>query len=51
MLKGKLTKFRDVYEFKSKDHIVATSLMLGEDGQWIQFMIGHIRRKKPATAN
>lgn len=51
MLKGRLTKFRDVYEFKSKDHIVATSLMQGEDGQWIQFMIGHIRRKKPVTAN
>jgi hypothetical protein len=46
MLAGKLTKFRDTYEFRSPDHIEAASLMLGDDGKWIQFMTGQIRRKK-----
>ena len=43
---GKLTKYRDVYEFKSADHILATSLMLTEDGKWVTFMTGTMRRKK-----
>ncbi|MEX2142930.1 MAG: DUF1579 domain-containing protein [Pirellulales bacterium] len=46
MADGKLTKFRDIYEFKSADQIEATSSMLGEDGKWIQFMTAQIKRKK-----
>lgn len=38
--------FRDSYEFKSADHIVMTSEMQGEDGQWTQFMSADVRRKK-----
>jgi hypothetical protein len=45
MAQDKLTRFRDSYEFKSPDHIVATSAMQGEDGAWIVFMTGEMLRK------
>lgn len=41
---GSMTKYRDSYEFKSDDLIVATSEMMGEDGEWITFMTGEVRR-------
>jgi hypothetical protein len=41
---GKMAKYRDAYEFKSKDHIVATSSIQGDDGKWVTFMTGQVRR-------
>lgn len=46
MAEGKMTKFRDSYEFTSADQIIATSSMLGEDGKWITFMTGQSKRTK-----
>lgn len=41
---NKLGKYKDVIEFKSDNHRVLTSHLLGEDGQWQQFMTAHYRR-------
>ncbi|MGV3485576.1 MAG: DUF1579 domain-containing protein [Planctomycetaceae bacterium] len=41
---GKLTKFQDIYEFKSADEIQMTSRMLGADGAWVTFMSGTAKR-------
>jgi hypothetical protein len=43
---GKLTKFQDIYEFKSADEIKITSRMLGQDGKWLTFMSGTAKRVK-----
>jgi hypothetical protein len=43
---GKMTKFKDVIEFKSDDHRMLTSHMLGDDGKWQQLMTATYRRKK-----
>lgn len=42
---GKLAKYQDVIEFKSDDHRVLTSHVLGDDGQWHGFMTANYRRK------
>ena len=42
----KLTKFQDIYEFKSDDEIQMTSRMLGADGKWATFMSGTAKRVK-----
>jgi hypothetical protein len=46
MAEGKLTKFRDQYEFKSDKEILASSSMLGEDGKWVTFMTGTMVKKE-----
>lgn len=42
---GKMAKYRDVIEFKNNNHRVMTSHVLGDDGQWQQFMTVNYRRK------
>ncbi|KAA5541327.1 DUF1579 domain-containing protein [Roseiconus nitratireducens] len=44
---GAETDFRDSYEFKSPDLIVATSEMKTEDGTWVTFMTGELKRQQP----
>ncbi len=43
---GKLSKYRDAYEFKSADVVIATSEMLMDDGKWVTFMTGTMTRRK-----
>ncbi|TWU04623.1 DUF1579 domain-containing protein [Stieleria varia] len=43
---GKLTKFQDIYEFKSADEISMTSRMLDANGDWVTFMSGAAKRVK-----
>jgi hypothetical protein len=43
---GKTTKYKDMYEIKSRDHWVVTSSMLTADGKWFRFTTADYRRKK-----
>ncbi len=43
---GKMAKYKDIIEFKSDDHRLLTSRMLGGDGQWSQVMTASYRRNK-----
>ena len=43
---GKMAKYQDVVELVSDDHRVLRSRMLGDDGQWHQFMTANYRRTK-----
>ncbi len=43
---GKMAQYRDVIEFRSNDHRVLTSHMLGDDGKWQQFMTANYRRTR-----
>lgn len=38
-------KYQDVIEIISPDHRIMKSQILGDDGQWHQFMTAHYRRK------
>lgn len=41
-----MTKFHDIYEFRSDDEIIVTSKILGGDGKWVTFMTGTSKKKK-----
>jgi hypothetical protein len=43
---GKLAKYRDIIEMKSKDQRRLTSEVLGDDGQWIWIMTANYTRTK-----
>jgi hypothetical protein len=43
---GKMAKYKDVTEFKTDDHRLFSSHVLGEDGEWHSFMTGNYRRKQ-----
>lgn len=43
---GKMARYKDAIEFKSDDWRVMTSQVLGNDGQWHQFMTVNYWRKK-----
>ncbi|WP_137820337.1 DUF1579 domain-containing protein [Pseudomonas sp. 2FG] len=43
---GTMAKYQDVIEFKSDDHRVLTSHMLGDDGTWHQFATVNYQRKQ-----
>jgi hypothetical protein len=42
----KMVTYRDVIEFRGKDHRTLTSHARGDDGQWHPFMTAHYRRTK-----
>jgi Protein of unknown function (DUF1579) len=41
-----MAKYQDIIELVSNDHRIMTSRILGEDGQWTQFMTAHYHRRK-----
>ncbi|MBX3441572.1 MAG: DUF1579 domain-containing protein [Planctomyces sp.] len=46
LVPGETSLYRDIYEFKSADHMALKSQMQGPDGAWVTFMTGEARRKK-----
>lgn len=43
---GKMTQYKDAYEFKDDDTIIATSSMQNADGEWTVIMKGTAKRRK-----
>lgn len=44
--KGQTAQYREIIEFKTDDHRVFTSEMLGDDGSWVPMMTASSRRRK-----
>jgi len=44
-VEGKMSKYRDIYEFKNSDHRTLTSHVMGADGTWQVMMKASYRRK------
>jgi hypothetical protein len=42
---AKMAKYKDIITFVDDDHRMLTSRMLGDDGEWSEFMTAHYRRK------
>ncbi|MCI0541227.1 MAG: DUF1579 domain-containing protein [Verrucomicrobiales bacterium] len=43
---GKMAKYRDIVEFKNRNHRLLHSEVLGSNRKWQRFMTAHYRRKK-----
>jgi hypothetical protein len=43
---GKMTKYKDMIEWKNDDYRLLSAQALGDDGQWHGFMTADYRRKK-----
>ena len=43
---GKTANYQDIITVKDADHRILTSRVLGEDGQWTEFMMAHYRRRR-----
>ena len=41
----KTAKYRDCIEFDDDDHRIMTSRVLGDDGNWLEFMTAHYHRR------
>jgi hypothetical protein len=47
---GNMARYQDIIEFVGDDHRILRSRMPGDDGNWIEFMTAHYRRKQPHAA-
>lgn len=47
---GTMVHYQDIIEIANDDHWILRSRLPGENGEWIQFMTGHYRRKSPQAA-
>jgi hypothetical protein len=45
-VEGKLARYRDAIELEGADRRLLRSRMLGDDGEWREFMVAHYRRKR-----